>query len=70
VRYLLALVFIFAGLFVLLMIGGFLSAAYEIHRERKAGLVPTRPAWERRDWARQTGGHRAYFRGLRKGLRR
>lgn len=37
---------VFPALFLLLFLGGLTSAALEIRREKKAGLVPTRPAWE------------------------
>lgn len=35
----------------LLFLGGMLSAAREIHRERKAGVRVTRPAWNKEDRA-------------------
>jgi len=54
----LALVGIFAGLFVLLFLAGLASAALEIRRERRAGLIPTRPAWENRAKRRALGGLR------------
>jgi uncharacterized iron-regulated membrane protein len=57
------------GLFGLLMLAGFVSAAYEIHRERKAGQPVTRPAWEARAARRAAGGRLAYLRGVVRGLR-
>lgn len=53
---------------LLLFLGGFMSAAYEIHRERRLGLVPTRPAWDKREHRTATGGRLAYCRGLAKGF--
>lgn len=58
-----------AFLFVLLILGGMLSAALEIRAEKRAGVPVTRPAWEARARRRASGGHRATVRGIVKGLR-
>lgn len=42
--------------FGLLFLGGLASAWWEIRAEKKAGLVPTRPAWENRVKRRALGG--------------
>jgi len=55
----------FGLLLVALVLAGMLSAAYEIHRERKAGQPVTRPGWDR---DRYTGPLRS-LRGAVKGLR-
>lgn len=44
------------ALFLVLFLGGLCSAAWEIHREKKAGKVPTRPAWENRAKRKALGG--------------
>lgn len=70
VNALVALVGVLVALFLVLFLGGLASAALEVRRERQAGLTPSRPAWERRDALRASGGHRATVRGVVKGLRR
>lgn len=47
---------ILVSVFVVLFLGGLASAALEIRAEKKAGKVPTRPAWENRDKRRAVGG--------------
>lgn len=39
---------VIAALGVVLFLGGLCSAALEVRRERRAGLEPTRPAWDER----------------------
>jgi hypothetical protein len=56
VKGLVALVLLFIGVFVIIFLAGLGSAALEIRRERKAGLVPTRPAWDNRRKRRANGG--------------
>lgn len=45
-------------IFSVLFLGGLASAAWEIRNEKRAGLVPTRPAWDNRDKRRALGGLR------------
>jgi hypothetical protein len=58
----LGLLAVIVVVFVLLFLGGLLSAALEIRREKRAGQVPTRPAWENRDKRRALGGFREVWR--------
>lgn len=50
------------AVFPVLFLAGLASAAWEIRREKRAGLVPTRPAWENRDKRRALGGLREQVR--------
>lgn len=62
----------FAALFVLLVLAGVASAAWEVRAERRAGLPVTRPAWDNRAERRRVRaeqGRAPYLRGLVKGLR-
>lgn len=53
---------VFPVVFLLLFLGGIASAALEIRKERKAGLEPTRPAWDNRNKRQALGGFRAAWR--------
>lgn len=57
------------SVFVVLFLGGLASAALEVRSERRAGLTPTRPAWDARAARRASGGNRAAVRGYWRGLR-
>jgi hypothetical protein len=65
----LAVVGLVLALFLVLFLGGLCSAAWEIRQEKRAGKVPTRPAWERREHLRAAGGRFAFARGLLRGVR-
>lgn len=45
-------------LFSVLFLGGLASAWWEVRAEKRAGQVPTRPAWDARDRRRAQGGWR------------
>lgn len=60
--WLLVLVALLFSVGPLLFLGGLTSAWLEIRRERRAGRVPTRPAWENRDKRRALGGFRGVWR--------
>lgn len=46
-----------------LFLGGLLSAVLEVRAEKRAGKVPTRPAWDNRDKRRAIGGFREQWKG-------
>lgn len=50
------------GALVLIFLAGLASAAWEIRGEKRAGKVPTRPAWENAQKRRALGGFRAQIR--------
>lgn len=60
---------LFGGLFVCIVLAGVASAAVEVHRERRAGVPVTRPAWDAKSHRAATGGRWATLRGVVKGLR-
>lgn len=60
---------VIAALFAVLFLGGLASAALEIRAEKKAGYMPTRPAWDKRDARIAAGGYRASIRGYWKGIK-
>jgi hypothetical protein len=57
------------GVLLVMFLGGLSSAWFEVRREVKAGQIPTRPAWDKRDYIAASGGRWAYVRGLYRGLR-
>ncbi len=67
-----AIVGILIAVFAVLVLGGLCSAAWEIRREKRAGLVPTRPAWDgsrKGRYRRSVRDAVSTARGLWKGLR-
>ncbi len=56
------------SLFLVLFLGGLVSAALEVRSERRAGVPVTRPAWDRARARRESGGRFATLRGYWKGL--
>jgi hypothetical protein len=63
-----AFVLLLVALFFLIALAGLCSAALEVRRERRAGLEPTRPAWESRAKRRAIGSRRERARVLWRSL--